>query len=1562
MRSFLTLSFILLFSTFSSAQAPVANPQSVNVLEDSPGYITLTGTDPNGDPITFTVITSPSHGTLSVSGPNVTYNPGPNYAGVDFFDFIVNDGSQNSAPATITITVINVNDPPSANSATYSTVEDAGPLSITLTGSDIEGDALTYSIISGPAVGSLTGTPPSLNYAAPANYNGTDSFIFRANDGHINGDSPIATVTINIAAVNDPPVANCRSITGYLNASGNFNIVPAMINNGSTDDDGIVSMSVTPTSLSCANLGANNVTLTVYDAQGLSSTCIGIVTIMDSIRPSITSCASAQTILVGAGCTALIPNYTFLVTATDNCGVPTLTQSPAPGSSISLGATVSITVQATDASGNASLCVFNLTAVGPEMNVTGNALSIVDGDVTPSTSDHTDFGSVLACTGTIVRTYTIQNTGNANLSAVAATITGTNASDFSVTVLPSSTVTASGTTTLQVTFNPSSTGLRSASVNIANSDCNENPYNFAIQGIGNADVTSPVFTSCPGTITVNADSGICTTVVNFTTPTATDNCPSGLTVTQIAGLPSGSAFPGGMNTVTFRATDGSGNFTDCSFQINVYDNTAPVAVCSNITAYVNSSGTATIDLLSLGIGSSDNCACIASRAYDLNNDGTYDVVAGGSVNQNFSCPAGTRFIPVRVTDCFGLNSFCVAQLTILDTFPPAAVCQNITVNLNTSGSATILPIQLDGGSSDACGIASRTLSQSTFTCANIGANNVILTVTDVNGNSSTCTSIVTVVDTVRPVVNTQNITLQLNAAGTASIIPAMVNNGSTDACGIASMNVSPNSFSCANIGANTVTFTVTDVNGNSRTGTTIVTVADTVRPLAIAQNVTATLSGGTATVSAASVNNGSTDACGIGTLSVSPNTFTCANLGANTVTLTVTDVNGNTSTTTAVVTVLSDLTSAATANNNVSCFGGNNGQAAISTTGGAGPFTYAWSPSGGTGATSTGLSAGTYTVTATDGGGCTTSSTVTITQPAALSASSVAGSILCNGGTTTVTVSATGGTPSYSGAGTFTVPAGTSSYTITDANGCISSTSITITEPTVLTASSSSTSIACNGGTATVTVVGAGGTALYTGAGSFTVNAGTYSYTVTDANGCTATTSITLTEPALLTSSSSATSIACNGGTATVTVVGAGGTSPYIGEGTFTVTSGTYSYTITDANGCTTTTSVTVTEPTVLTASSSATSILCNGDTSTVTVTASGGVAPYSGAGTFNQVAGTYTFTVTDNNGCTTTTSLTITEPTAISTSVTTVDVLCNGDSSGSIDLNVTGGTGAYTFSWNSGAFTTEDLVNIPAGLYSGVLTDANGCQDSGTVVINEPAVLAATAVIINPTGCTTNDGSIDLSIAGGTPGYVYVWSTTATTEDVTALDGGVFTVTVTDTNGCSVVETFTLTEPGAPTVTFSAGLDTVCQSTTAPFTLSGATPVGGVFAGSGMINDTVFDPMMANQGFNVITYTYTDAGGCTGTAVDSILVDICTGFNSQIAGLNSQVSIFPNPNNGAFTVITSTYADMMIYDAQGKLVAAQKVQASVQNQINIESSGMYLITIVAADGNRTTQRVVVTK
>jgi gliding motility-associated-like protein len=272
---------------------------------------------------------------------------------------------------------------------------------------------------------------------------------------------------------------------------------------------------------------------------------------------------------------------------------------------------------------------------------------------------------------------------------------------------------------------------------------------------------------------------------------------------------------------------------------------------------------------------------------------------------------GPRYYYVVVSGTCGVAKSNVSgAITIQDITNPVVVAQNITVALNPNGQASVTAAQINNGSTDNCGIGSITLSPSTFTCANIGPNTVTLTVTDSNGNISTGTAVVTVTETTAPTVITRPVTVQLNATGTATITAAQVNNGSTDNCGIGSISVNQTAFTCANIGPNTVTLTVTDVNGNVSTGTAIVTVTDAILPTVVAQNVTVNLdANGQATITAAQINNGSSDNCSIATITVSPSTFTCANLGANTVTLTVTDASGNVATASATVTVSIDLAS-----------------------------------------------------------------------------------------------------------------------------------------------------------------------------------------------------------------------------------------------------------------------------------------------------------------------------------------------------------------------------------------------------------------------------------------------------------------------------------------------------------------------------------------------------------------------------------------------------------------------------------------------------------------------------
>jgi uncharacterized protein (DUF2141 family) len=688
---------------------------------------------------------------------------------------------------------------------------------------------------------------------------------------------------------------------------------------------------------------------------------------------------------------------------------------------------------------------------------------------------------------------------------------------------------------------------------------------------------------------------------------------------------------------------------------------------------------------------------------------------------------------------------------------------------------------------------------------------------------------------------------------------------------------------------------------------------------------------------------------------------------------------------------------------NITASGGITTGGTVTTTDG---YQYSWSGTGvlATNGDQTGLVAGTYTVTVTDDNGCTTSATYVVTEPTVLSASATKVDVLCNGASTgSINLTATGGTLSggtvtategyqYSWAGTGVVAtaedqtglaAGAYTVTVTDDNGCTTTVSISITEPSAISITSIvATQISCNGGTGSLNLTASGGTGALTydwsNDGAETPDndsediaglaAGTYTVTVTDANSCTATSSSTINPAAAAVAVvSTITNVSCNGGNnGAINITASGGITTggtvtttdgyqYSWSGTGVVAAsedqtglvaGTYTVTVTDDNGCTTSATYVVTEPTVLSASATKVDVLCNGaSTGSINLTATGGTLSggtvtategyqYSWAGTgvvataedqTGLVAGAYTVTVTDDNGCTTTVSISITEPSAISiTSIVATQISCNGGT-GSLNLTVSGGTGALTYDWsNDGAETpdndSEDIAGLAAGTYTVTVTDANSCTATSSSTINPAAAAVAVVSTITNVSCNGgNNGAINITASGGvttggtvttTDGYQYSWSGTgvvAASEDQTGLVAGTYTVTVTDDNGCTTSATYVVTEPTLLTAS-ATKVDVLCNGASTgsiDLTVGGGTSPydidwsGSIADQTDVTATAVVDPSGLAAG--IYTVTITDANLCT----TSVTITIDQPDPLQLTLTPSSAAC--SPATGSITVSSTT-------------------------------------------------------
>ena len=687
------------------------------------------------------------------------------------------------------------------------------------------------------ATGVNLGTPVTADNCAISSVfnNATSSFPFGTttvtwtvmdNAGNTNTCTQQVTVTDNT-----PPTINCPGDV-QVNTTAGCTAVNVVLGIPAASDNCDV-VSLTSNAPSIFPLGTTTVIWTALDASGNMATCTQTVTVTDNTPPTLSCPANVQA-TTNTGCTATGVAL-GTATATDNCAGVTVTNN-AP-SAFPKGITT-VTWTATDASGNTATCTQTVT-------VTDNILPTIT--CPPNVQAQTNSG----CTATGV------NLGTANASDNCNGVALTNNAPAAFPI---------GTTTVIWT-------ATDASGNTAT--CN--------QTVTVTDVIAPLI-SGPANVQVDANTGCTATGVDLGTPTFSDNC-TGTTLSNNAP----SVFPLGTTTVTWTATDASGNVSTSTHTVTVKDHTDPVALCREATVNVDGNGWAHVTAAMVNNGTSDNCT-VASMSV---------------VPQDFNT-LGDHVVTLTVTDAAGNSSSCTTLVHVVDNAPPTAICADITVYLDVSGEASITAMDLDGGSTDNDSIVGFIASQTHFTCADLGSVADTLFVTDNGGNTSFCIAQVTVIDTVAPVVLCQSIDVYLDASGQASIAASALNNGSTDACGPLSFSASPSNFSCADLGSMEVTLTATDASGNSATCITQVTVHDTIAPVAQCQAATVYLdASGIASISPVDVDGGSTDNCIITNRVVLPSVVQVA--GDHSIQLIVTDGSGNSDTCTTVITVLDTI-------------------------------------------------------------------------------------------------------------------------------------------------------------------------------------------------------------------------------------------------------------------------------------------------------------------------------------------------------------------------------------------------------------------------------------------------------------------------------------------------------------------------------------------------------------------------------------------------------------------------------------------------------------------------------
>lgn len=783
------------------------------------------------------------------------------------------------------------------------------------------------------------------------------------------------------------------------------------------------------------------------------------------------------------------------------------------------------------------------------------------------------------------------------------------------------------------------------------------------------------------------------------------------------------------------------------------------------------------------------------------------------------------------------------------------------------------------------------------------------------------------------------------------------------------------------------TATVTDANGCVRTAT--VGIANTVTVNVVTSGSSILCNGACNATAQANPSGGTPPYSYTWTTAPTQTTQIATGLCAGNYTVTVVDNIGCSNSGTISFTQPASIT-VTSSQTNIPCFGGCTGVITTTVSGGVSPYTYSWSPGGQTTTSLSALCIGGYSVRVTDFNNCTVTVNYSITTNPSLTASFTSTSPTgCNISNGVMSATASGGnggpytfqwipattsvvvspmtTASNLGAGTYSV-------IVTDGVGCTNTVGAVLSNPAGPTVTVLSSTITCFGGangSATASAVGTGpfsftwspATASVVAGATTTASGmvtGTYNINVTDiATGCITSQTLNIVQPTQMTITSNVVNATCSGtpnGSITATV--SGGTPNYTlnwlpaGTGTAITNLGPGNYTVNvnDANGCIMTRTFAVTAPGALTVTSTQTNVSCNsGSNAAISLTVSGGtpgynfnwtpIGPFPGSAA-NSVSGLianiYTVNITDNNGCPTVATFTITQPTAIVQNVITTNAVCNSSCTGTASQVVSGGTPTYSFSWSSVAATTQSVGSLCAGNYTATIIDGNGCISNSTFAITQPSAISITATPTHPKCNAACDGSITTNIAGGNPGYAYSWSPVGAGPNPTGLCAGTYTLVITDASLCPGTAVITLTNPPLllSNITFTNPL---CNANCNGIAVSTPSNAVGVVSFT-WLPTAQTTSMATGLCAGIHTVLIQDANGCTDMGSVTLSNPPVLNVNISIAAAtcgsaNAQVTVTPAGG-------TPTYNFVWTPAVAGNTNVAQNIAAGVYTVSVTDNNG----------------------